>query len=244
MLRTLAMGVMVVLAFGLGVAAERGGLLTTLADYREDIRFLAGQHLWLSLGAGGLAIISGIPLGIVLGRLTPARLAVPTLQLVNVGAAVPALALLALVAGLLGVGTAPALLVLWLAALLPIVRNTYTGLRELPESLRDIARGLGMRPLQILLRVELPAALPGVLAGVRTALTVSVGVASLVALIGGGGLGELIFTGIALNDTNLMLAGSIPAACLALGLDALMASLSVWLVPRGIRHQQRATMPP
>jgi len=232
------------LAFMLGVAAERGGLLAALEQHWEDIRFLAAQHLRLSLGAGSLAVASGIPLGVLLSRLMPGRSASIGLQLVNVGAAIPALALLALVAGLIGVGTLPAIVVLWLAALLPIVRNTYTGLRALPEPLRDIALGLGMRPWQLLWRVELPVALPGVLAGIRTALTVSIGVASLVALIGGGGLGELIFTGIALNDTNLMLSGGIPAACLALGLDALMAGLSIWLVPRGIRLENRSAERP
>lgn len=227
-------------AFFLGVLAERGGLLSTLAENWEDIRFLAGQHLTLSLSGGGLAVVTGIPLGILLSRFTGRRLALTLLQLVNFAAAVPALALLALVAGLVGVGTVPAVIVLWLAALLPIVRNTYTGLLNLPIPLRDIALGLGMRPWQVLLKVELPVAMPGVLAGLRTALTVSVSVASLVALIGGGGLGELIFTGIALNDANLMLSGGIPAACLALGLDALMSGLSVWLIPRGIRPDHRA----
>lgn len=239
MLSQLMAIIMAVVCFSLGVMAERHGLLRALDQHWDDVRFLALQHLQISLGAAGLALLAGVPLGVFLSRWRSPRWVTVVLQGINIGAAIPVLAILALVAGVLGVGMLPALLVLWLAALLPIVRSTYTGFHEVSQALCDIALGLGMQPRQVLWRVEFPLALPTILAGVRTAFTVSISVASLVALVGAGGLGELIFTGIALNDTNLMLLGGIPAASLALLLDALLLLLSTYLVPQGILWQQR-----
>jgi osmoprotectant transport system permease protein len=135
---------------------------------------------------------------------------------------------------LLGIGVVPAVFGLWVASLLPIVRNTYAGILGVPGYFVEAAEGMGMRPLQVLARVEVPNALFVTLAGIRTALAINVGTAPLAFLIGGGGLGELIFTGIDLNEPGMMLAGAVPTALLAVLVDLAVGALSFWLVPRGV----------
>ena len=140
---------------------------------------------------------------------------------------VPALALLALLISWLGrIGTVPALLALTLYALLPIMRNTCTGLAEVPAGLKMAAQALGLSSPQRLRYVELPLALPVLLAGVRTATTIAVGTATIAAFIGAGGYGERIVTGLALNDRELMLAGALPSAALALLCEGLFGLLA------------------
>jgi len=139
---------------------------------------------------------------------------------------VPALALLAILISLLGaIGALPALIALTLYALLPILRNTCTGLAEVPDGLRQAARALGMSTADSMRHVELPLALPMILAGVRTATAISIGTATIAAFIGAGGFGERIVTGLALNDRDLLLAGAIPAALLALAAELLFESI-------------------
>ena len=137
---------------------------------------------------------------------------------------VPSLALLALAIGMLGrIGTAPALLVLTLYALLPVLHNSCTGLAEVPAGLKTAAQALGLTPWQSLRLVELPLALPVIVAGIRTATAWSVGTATIAAFIGAGGFGERIVTGLALNDHALMMAGAVPSAAMALAFEALFA---------------------
>src|SRR3546814_14442302 len=132
------------------------------------------------------------------------------MQVLNIGQAVPKLALLALAMSLMGIGAGPAIFGLWVATLLPIVHNTIEGLAAVPRHLVEAALGMGMTPRQILFKVELPNALYVIFAGIRTALAITVGTAPLAFLIGGGGLGELIFTGIHLTARGLLLAGAVP----------------------------------
>ncbi|PHV04463.1 amino acid ABC transporter permease [Janthinobacterium sp. BJB412] len=198
---------------GVGGAAPRAGLLAKLFD--RDLWPLTRQHLTLVALAVLLACAVGVPLG-VLAAYRP-RLRQAVLALVGVLQTVPSLALLALLIPLLGmIGTAPALLALFVYALLPIVRNTCTGLLQVPSGLRLAALALGLRPRDRLLRIELPLALPVILAGVKTAAVMSVGTATIAAFIGAGGYGERITIGLALNDNDMLLAGAIPAAVLAL----------------------------
>jgi osmoprotectant transport system permease protein len=139
------------------------------------------------------------------------------MALVGLLQTVPSLALLAMLIPLLGtIGTLPALIALFLYALLPIVRNTCTGIEQVPAGLRMAALALGLTPRDRLLYIELPLALPVILAGVKTAAVMSVGTATIAAFIGAGGYGERIATGLALNDNDMLLAGAIPAAVLAL----------------------------
>jgi osmoprotectant transport system permease protein len=157
------------------------------------------------------------------------------LTLVGAIQTVTSLALLGLLLPLLGIGEKPALLALFLYALLPIVRNTYAGLGSVDSAALEAARGMGMTPAQILRKVSLPLALPVVMGGIRTATVINIGVATLAALIGAGGLGEFIFRGIAMVDTKMVLMGALPAALLALVLDGLLSVLERRATPAALR---------
>ena len=226
--------VSLLVAFGLGVVAQRSGLFDQIAKYRSDIIYLSQQHMKLVAISGGLAIAVGVPLGLWLSRPNMRGMAESIMQTLNIGSTVPTLAVLALAMSFLGIGIVPAIFALWVATLLPIVRNTYAGMLGVPAYLIEAATGMGMRPRQILSGVELPNALFVTFAGIRTALAINVGTAPLAFLIGGGGLGELIFTGIDLNEPGMMLAGAIPTALLAVLVDFAVGALSFWVVPRGV----------
>jgi osmoprotectant transport system permease protein len=156
------------------------------------------------------------------------------IQVFNVGTTIPTLAILALSMSFLGIGDTPAIFALAIATLLPVVRNTFAGFVAVPAHLKEAANGIGMRPLQILLKVELPNALFVIFAGIRTALAINVGTVPLAFLIGGGGLGELIFTGIDLANNSMLLAGAIPTALLAVFVDFFVGLLTFLLIPRGV----------
>lgn len=219
---------------GIAALVVLTGLLDQIGPYWEDILYLTRQHVVLVLASGGAAILAGLPIGIWLSRPSMARHAETVMQIFNIGTTIPTLAVLALSMTLLGIGFPPAFFGLFVASLLPIVRNTYTGLLAVPAHLREAATGMGMTPRQILWRVEIPNALYVIFSGVRTALAINVGTTPLAFLIGGGGLGELIFTGIDLMDTGMLLAGAIPTALLAVLVDFAMAQGQLYLVPKGV----------
>jgi osmoprotectant transport system permease protein len=192
---------------------KQTGLRAKLFD--DDLWRLTRQHILLVLFSVALAAAVGIPLGIVAAFSPGLRHTV--MAIVGVLQTVPSLALLAMLIPVLGtIGTVPALIALFLYALLPIVRNTCTGIQQVPEGLRMAALALGLESKDRLLYIELPLSLPFILAGVKTAAVMSVGTATIAAFIGAGGYGERIATGLALNDNNMLLAGAIPAAVLAL----------------------------
>ena len=196
-----------------GASAARKGFAAKLLG--PDLGRLTRQHLVLVLASLALACLAGIPLGI-LAAFAP-RLRQSVLALVGVLQTVPSLALLAILISVMGmIGTVPALVALFVYALLPIVRNTCTGILGVDPGLRTAALALGLRPVQRLVHVDLPLALPVMLAGVKTAAVMSVGTATIAAFIGAGGYGERITIGLALNDNDMLLAGAIPAAVLAL----------------------------
>ena len=226
--------VSLIFAFALGVLAQRSGLFDQIAKYRSDIAFLSQQHMKIVAISGGLAIAVGVPLGLWLSRPRMRRAAESIMQALNIGSTVPTLAVLALAMSALGIGVVPAIFALWVASLLPIVRNTYAGMLGVPAYFVEAATGMGMRPMQILSGVELPNALFVTFAGIRTALAINVGTAPLAFLIGGGGLGELIFTGIDLNEPGMMLAGAIPTALLAVLVDYAVGVIAFFVVPRGV----------
>ena len=180
-------------------------------------------HVGLTFVSLLLALLIGLPLGILIARKT--RLASGVLGVAGVLQTVPSVALLGFLIPLLGIGVGPALVALFLYALLPIIRNTFVGITEVSPSVIEAARGVGMTDRQILTKVQLPLALPVIFAGVRTATVINVGVATLAAYVAAGGLGEFIFGGIALSNVNMMLAGAIPAALLAIGFDFGLARL-------------------
>jgi len=225
---------LLVLIFALGAWAWASGLLPTMFDLWDDIVFLTRQHIMLVAISGGLAILVGIPLGVALTRRRLRRYGDIVLQVLNIGATIPTLAVLALSMSLLGIGDKPAIFGLFVVTLLPIVSNTLAGIRAVPPYLIEAAQGMGMSPWQILWKVELPNAMFVIYAGIRTALAINVGTVPLAFLIGGGGLGELIFSGIALNEFGMMLAGAIPTALLAILVDFLMSQMQLWTIPRGV----------
>jgi osmoprotectant transport system permease protein len=214
------------LAGGAKASAPRNTLLAKLFD--ASLWTLTRQHITLVLLSVALACLVGIPLG-VLAAFAP-RLRQPVLALTGVLQTVPSLALLAMLIPLLGmIGTVPALVALFVYALLPIVRNTCTGILQVPDGLRMAALALGLGRRDRLLQVDLPLALPVILAGVKTAAVMNVGTATIAAFIGAGGYGERITIGLALNDNDMLLAGAIPAALLALLTQGLFEMVE-WLV--------------
>lgn len=225
--------IVTLVAFLLGTWAGAGGLYDQVAYYWEDIAYLSQQHIILVAASGGAAILIGIPVGVWLSRPSMERYSETVIQVFNIGTTIPTLAVIALSMTLLGIGFAPAFFGLFVASLLPIIRNTYTGLLAIPAHMKEAAVGMGMTASQILFRVELPNAAFVIFSGVRTALAINVGTAPLAFLIGGGGLGELIFTGIDLMDTNMLLAGAIPTAMLAIFVDFLTGQGQLRLIPKG-----------
>lgn len=223
-----------ILAFLVGMGIQATGVVGDIFSYSSDIMYLVQQHLLLVAVSGALAILIGVPLGVWLSRPAMRRYSESIMQTLNVGTTIPTLALLALAMSFLGIGFLPSIFGLFVASLLPIVRNAYAGLLAVPPYLKESATGMGMQAWQILLRVELPNALFVIFAGVRTALAINVGTAALAFLIGGGGLGELIFTGIDLMDTGMLLAGAVPTALLAVFVDFAVGQCQLWLVPRGV----------
>nr|WP_246540858.1 ABC transporter permease [Vibrio alginolyticus] len=217
----------------MGIYLQGAGTIDDFLYYQEDIVYLTVQHIELVLLSGGLAILIAIPVGVLLSRPRFQKVAESAMQALNVGTTIPTLAILALAMSFLGIGTVPAVFGLTIASLLPIVRNTYIGLKEVPAHLKEAASGIGMTELQMLFQVEIPNALFVTFAGIRTALAVNVGTVPLAFLIGGGGLGELIFTGIDLDEPIMMLAGAIPTAMLAIAIDSVVGAVSYVTVPKG-----------
>lgn len=212
-------------------ARSKRGPLSALIQDRARIARLTLEHLALVLAAVLAAAGLALPLGLAATR-SP-RLRSAALGAASVLQTVPSLALLAFLISLpgLGLGVESALVALVLYAVLPILRNTVTGIEEVDPVLVDAARGLGLSPRQVLLRIQVPLAAPVILAGVRTAAVISVGVATLAAFVGAGGLGQPIVEGLYLNDTSLILSGALPAAALALFVDAGLARLGRKLTP-------------
>jgi osmoprotectant transport system permease protein len=202
------------------VQEVHGGGLSLVSFYVNNAREALGliwQHLYLVALSTGAATVVGVPLGILLTRRPAWRGSV--LGLANIFQTVPSLALFGILIPILGIGFWTAVTALVVYALLPIVRNTYTGVAGVDPAVREAGRGMGMTDGELLRLVELPLAASVILAGIRVATVVSVGVATIGAAIGAGGLGVYIFRGVAVVDDTLILAGAIPAALMALAAD-------------------------
>jgi len=209
-----------------------GGWLVLL--FGADFWRLTAQHLTLVFVSLAAAVLLGVPLGIWAVRSPKA--AQPILGTVSVVQTVPSLALLAFLIPALGtIGTLPALVALFLYSLLPIVRNTHSGLHDISPQLHESARALGLPATARLRMIELPLAARSILAGVKTSAVINVGTATIAAFIGAGGYGERIVTGLALNDNGVLLAGAVPAAVLALLVQVLFDGLDRWLISPGLR---------
>jgi len=208
------------------------GLLAYLASQRTTLTRLTARHIELVVVSLLVAIVIALPLGLLLER--SAGRAETVIRGVGVLQTLPGIALLAFMIPVLGIGVRPALVALVLYSLYPIVRNTFTGVRDADPAAVSAARALGMTDAQILREVRLPLAAPVIMAGIRTAAVIDVGTATLAAFIGAGGLGEPIVAGLALSDTRMVLSGAIPAALLALLVDGALALVERRTRPGGL----------
>ncbi len=212
------------------------GFLTYLWQQRRALLARTAEHLGLSAMALALGILVAVPLGLVLERRR--RAAEPVIRALGLTQTIPSLALLAFMLPFLGVGAVPAVVALWVYSLFPIVRNTFTGVRDADPRAVEAALALGMTPVQVLRQVRLPLAAPILMAGIRTAAVLTVGTATLAAFIGAGGLGEPIVTGLQLADNRMILSGAIPAALLALLVDLVLAAVERKLRPAGLEARR------
>ena len=192
-------------------------------EQHEKLLTQVVQHLGLTFLSLILAIIVGLPLGILIAR--KRKLSSPILGFAGILQTIPSIALLGFMIPAFGIGATPAIVALLIYALLPIIRNTFTGITGVNTTVIEAAKAMGMNRKQLLFKVELPLAMPVIIAGIRTAAVINVGVATLASFVAAGGLGEFIFGGISLNNTNMILAGAIPAALLAILLDQIIAVL-------------------
>ncbi|MFC3651003.1 glycine betaine ABC transporter substrate-binding protein [Dyella humi] len=222
----------VVAADFLGVQPDGDG-----ANIWTRLWLRTAEHLRLVLISLTAAVLIAIPLGVFSARAK--RLGQLIMALSGVLQTIPSLAMFVFMIPFFGIGTWPAIAALFLYSLLPIVRNTYAGLTGIPPDLRESAAALGLPRGVRLRRVELPMAMRAILAGIKTAAVINVGTATLGALIGAGGYGQPIVTGIRLDDTGLILEGAIPAACMALVVQGLFEGVERWLTPRGMRLEAR-----
>ena len=204
-----------------------------MVQNREQVLELTSEHLWLVGVSTVLALLVGLPLGVMIARWP--RWNKPVLAGANIIQTIPSLALFGFLLPVPWLGERVdrlAILALTLYALLPVIRNTYTGIRGVDPAVVEAGRGMGMTDRQLLFRVELPLALSVILSGVRVAVVISVGLATIAAAIGAGGLGEFIFRGLAMVNNQLILAGAVPAAILALSADVSLGWLERRLRPR------------
>ena len=220
-----------------------GAWAYTIKNLAEFFR-LTLEHLVLVIVSMAAAITVGVSLGTLMTRKGFDHLGPAIMGVVNVWQSVPSLGVIALAYGFLpllglsGIGVVPALIALFFHAVAPIVRNTYAGIQAVSKDVIEAATGMGMNPKQILFRIELPNALPVIMGGVRTSTAIIVGTAPLAFLIGGGGLGFWIFTGIALMDMGIMMAGAVPVALIAMLADAVLARAEKIVVSKGIQAEE------
>lgn len=188
------------------------------------------QHIYLSFIALAVGIAIALPLGILVARYR--RFAEPVIGITAVFQTIPSLALFGLLVPLIGIGTKTALIALIIYALLPILRNTYTGISNIDESMIEAGRGMGMTKSQLLWQIEFPLALPFIMAGIRTATVLTVGIATLATFVGAGGLGDVIYRGLQSYNNSLVLAGALPVALLAILFDLLLKWIEKKATPK------------
>jgi osmoprotectant transport system permease protein len=213
-------------------------------DNRQQVLSLTGEHIWIVAIALVIATAIGVPLGIVITR--NEELAKRVINAANVLMTIPSIALFGLMLPLLsvveqGLGKVPAIIALVLYSQLPIIRNTYTALKNVPPSLVNAGWGMGMSRWNLLVEVQIPLAIPVILAGLRTAAVMNIGIAAIAAYIGAGGLGVFIQQGIERVYEEMILSGALLVAFLAIVVDGGMALLELWVTPAGIKIQRRRT---
>ncbi|MFW5871348.1 MAG: ABC transporter permease [Verrucomicrobiota bacterium] len=231
---------LLILIISFGIMLERVGLIEyfTVTEHWNEMLRLAGEHITLVAISMALATVTGLTVGIVFTRRSLRKVSGIIMYIVGLGQTIPSIAVLALVMGVLNIGAKTAIFALFIYSVLPIARNTLAGITSVPPSMIDAAKGMGMTPFRILVSVELPNSMRVILTGFRVALIINIGTAALAYLIGAGGLGELIFTGIDMMQTEKMLAGALPVTIMALFADFLCSLLRYALIPRGLRLKE------
>ncbi|HBP89388.1 MAG TPA: amino acid ABC transporter permease [Nitrospiraceae bacterium] len=214
------------------IVESSDSFLPYLWSKRSDLTMRTGEHLGLSGLGLFLGILIAIPLGLILEQWRKG--AETIIRIVGMLQTIPSIALLAFMIPIFGVGALPAIMALWMYSLFPILRNTYSGLRDAAPNVVETGRALGMTEWQILRAIRLPLAAPTIMAGIRTSAIWTVGTATLAAFIGAGGLGVPIVAGLQLADTNLILSGALPATVLALTVDGFLGRVEQWVRPRGL----------
>lgn len=209
-----------------------GNFFEFIISKREQILSLLLQHISLTATAILIAIMIGVPLGIIVSRVTFLRK--PVIGFVNLIQAVPSMALLGLLIPFLGIGSVPAIFMVVIYSLLPIVKNTYTGITSIDPVVLESAKGIGLTKNQTLFKIQMPLALPIIMAGVRISAVTAVGLMTLAAFIGAGGLGYLVFSGVQSVNNNMILAGAIPACILALIVDFIFGKIETFVTPSGL----------
>jgi osmoprotectant transport system permease protein len=227
-----------VFAFATGAFFESLGFFEFTKNNPDEIWRLFLEHVWLVGISSGISIGIGLPLGIFLTRGFVRRYRDWILNVLGICQTVPSLAVIAIAMTYLGLGKTTAIFALVIYGLLPIVRNSVAGLAGVDPVLLDAGRGMGMNPRQLLFKVEIPNALYIILTGIRTSVVINVGTAAMSFLVGGGGLGDLIFSGIAMVDAGYMLAGAVPTALLAIFLNWLFGRIEGWTISPGLRHDR------
>lgn len=199
---------------------------------KDKIIELLIQHMSLTVTSILIAIIVGVPLGIIISRISSLRKFV--LGFVNLVQAVPSMALLGLLVPILGIGSKPAIFMVVVYSLLPIVKNTYIGITSIDPVVLESAKGIGLTRNQTLFKIQFPLALPIIMGGVRISAVTAVGLMTLAAFIGAGGLGYLVFSGVQTVNNNMILAGAIPSCIIALLVDYLFSKIEVAVTPKGL----------
>lgn len=207
--------------------------ITYIREHPEQFLRLLNQHLQLTIFSVLIGIAVAVPLAILASRVE--ALAKPMTWLAGVGQTIPSLAVLGIMLPFLGIGFLPSLVALTIRAILPIFLNTYVGIGGADRAVVDAAKGMGASNRQLLLLVQMPLASPVIFAGIQTATVQNIGVATLAAYIGGGGLGDLILQGLAMVDPAVLLAGAVPVALLAMTAEIVMSRLRRMVVPAGLR---------
>lgn len=231
------------LAFLLGVTAwmtGKGSVGIFIMFSWAKIVSATLRHLQIVAAAEALAIGIGIPIGFLTTRPAFRFISPVLIGIANVGQTVPTLAFIGIAGAILGMGYNAAVIALFVYATLPIIRNTYAGILSVDPAVKEAAQGMGMSRWQVTTRIELPLARPVIMAGIRTSAVVNVGTAAVAGMIGAGGLGVLIMTGIAVRVMPIVIQGAAPTAALAIALDAFLGGLEGWMTPRGLKVIKQA----
>lgn len=210
--------------------------MTFLQEYARELLISTGEHLYIAFIGLILGVIVAVPLGVILTKVP--RIAKFVIGLASIFQTIPSLALLAFMIPLFGIGKLPAILAMFIYSLLPILRNTYVGMEQVDPDIKDAAKGMGMTSWESIRKVEVPMAMPVIMAGIRLSAVYVVAWTTLAAYIGAGGLGDFIFNGLQLYKIDLILAGTIPITILALLTDFLLAKLEQRLEPQIRRKEE------